>query len=119
MDEYFGHFEHVLPVEPIYSASLTSIPSQKTELLRCDYCGMAYNGDEHDNCPHCLAPRTDAKPKVLFNDGAPTRSSTTYGVSCDGLTGEWHELRGRVESLKDTIDKLQTWCAEGEKGAMR
>jgi hypothetical protein len=29
-----------------------------TEMMRCPYCGMAYDGAKHENCPHCLAPRT-------------------------------------------------------------
>ena len=26
-------------------------------LIRCDYCGMSYDGGRHGNCPHCNAPR--------------------------------------------------------------
>lgn len=26
-------------------------------MIRCPYCGMSYDGDRHDNCPHCYAPR--------------------------------------------------------------
>ncbi len=34
-------------------------------LIRCEYCGMAYDGDSNENCPHCLAPR----PDVTHDDG--------------------------------------------------
>ncbi len=30
-------------------------------LIRCEYCGMAYDGGSNENCPHCLAPRPMAK----------------------------------------------------------
>ncbi len=26
-------------------------------LIRCEYCGMSYDGDRSINCPHCMAPR--------------------------------------------------------------
>ena len=44
-------------------------------LIRCEWCGMSYDGDRHDNCPHCLAPRTDVVEEhvreevVLYADG--------------------------------------------------
>lgn len=37
-------------------------------LVRCEWCGMAYDGDAHDNCPHCLGarPRSDAPRMLTF-----------------------------------------------------
>ena len=32
-------------------------------LIRCEYCDMTYDGGEHENCPHCMAPRPRASPR--------------------------------------------------------
>ena len=44
-------------------------------LIRCEWCGMSYDGDRHENCPHCMAPRTDVVEEreqeevVFYADG--------------------------------------------------
>ena len=34
----------------------TPTPKRRS-LLRCEYCGMSFDGEEYENCPHCNAPR--------------------------------------------------------------
>lgn len=57
--------------------STTYRPEQRhKDLIRCEYCGMSYDGGEHENCPHCLAPRTPAHVGRLRTGGDASSSPT-------------------------------------------
>lgn len=46
------------------TTTTTYKPAERQKsLIRCDYCDMSYDGDEHENCPHCMAPRPRARPR--------------------------------------------------------
>lgn len=71
----------VIEQRPMWSVTTTTTykPSHKPverhrSLIRCDYCDMSYDGDEHENCPHCLAPRPRARPRPA----AETPESTVF-----------------------------------------
>ena len=74
---------YVLRERPTWSTTTTTTykpVERRRNLMRCEYCGMTYDGNEHENCPHCLAPRPRARSMpavvtqgstVLYRDDVP------------------------------------------------
>ena len=87
-------------------------------LIRCEYCGMSYDGGRHENCPHCNAPRPQTSPsgepvasiaaaftlnerRELADEGVTRFYAdnvpyyTCYAIGPDGqIAGEeWHDTR--------------------------
>lgn len=46
-------------------------------LIRCDYCGMSYDGSRHDNCPHCNAPRPQTEQSTSREPAASIAAAFT------------------------------------------
>jgi len=73
-------YDRALTYSPILFDTTTSTTYEPVRrhrsLIRCEYCDMSYDGDEHENCPHCMAPRPRAKPSP--KPAVETQGSTVF-----------------------------------------
>jgi len=98
-------YSHVL-FDTVTSTTYRPVQRHKS-LIRCEYCDMSYDGDEHENCPHCMAPRPRARPRpaVETQDSAVFyRDNVAYFTFRDGILTN-NEARQMVPEPYGTVDR--------------